>query len=105
MEISKPNRVKPLEQFSIIQTKKDKRLVKCHTDLDNSLTCAACGKETINFEVIIKTTAVITADGEIEEIGNGNIMLIKPIKCSHCGGVSFIETFTVNEDLYGQQIY
>lgn len=98
--------VKPLEQLSIIQTKRDKQLVKCHTDLNNSLTCAVCGKEAINFEVIIKTRAIITADGEIEEIKDGKVMLIKPIKCSYCNGVTFIETFTTNnEDLYGQQIH
>lgn len=97
-------KVKPLEQFSIVQTKRDKQLVKCHTDLNNGLTCAVCGKEAINFEVIIKTTATIEADGTVGELEDGNIMLIRPIKCPHCDSLNFIETFTVNEDLYGQRI-
>ena len=96
-------KIKQLEHFSIIQTKKDEQLVKSHININNNLTCAVCGREAINFEVIIKTTAVISGDKEIEEIGDSNIMLIRPIRCSFCNSSNFIETFTVNEDLYEQQ--
>lgn len=98
-------KAKPLEGFSIVQTKKDRSLLKAHLSTDGYLICANCGSESIDFEVIIKTTATIAAGGKIEEIKDNNVMLIRPSRCSFCRQTNFIEVSLSNHDLYGQQIY
>jgi DNA-directed RNA polymerase subunit RPC12/RpoP len=96
--------IKPFKQFSIIQTKEDNQSIKHYTNINGNLVCAICGKEVESFEAIMKTTAIIGSDGEIKEIKAGDIMLVKPTKCSKCNSLEFIKTFIVNEDLYGQRI-
>lgn len=97
-------KAKPLERLSIVQTEEDRNLSKAHLSTDGYLICANCGFESIDFEVIIKTTATIAAGGEIEEIKDNNVMLIKPSKCPFCHQANFIEVSLLNHDLYGQQI-
>lgn len=111
-------KVKPFKNLSIIQTKQDRQLTKSHIETDSHLRCAVCGNTAINFEVIIKTTAIITAKGEIERIDDSDVMLTKPLECPCCNSCSFTKIvinkdaspknedfYAENEDFYGQRVY
>lgn len=106
-------KVKPLEKFSIVQTEEDRRLVESHIKTNNSLSCAECGSESIVFEVIVKTTATIRPNGEVEEIDDNDVLLIKPVSCAHCHASNFMKIFTApstkkfaeNKDFYGQRVF
>lgn len=102
-------KVKPFEKFSVIQTEKDRELIDSHVRANNSLSCAECGCESIVFEVMVRTTAIIRPDGEIEEIDDNDVFLLKPVRCSHCSSSDFVKIFTEssteNEDFYGQRVF
>ena len=93
------------EKLIIIQDKKDRELIETHLSNNNTLSCSVCGNDSIDFEVIIKATATISGDKEIEAIKNGTVMVIKPSECPNCKNNDFIELFSSNKDLYNQQIY